>query len=388
MYYFGALPISLCLFGWLATEDENAAIHYLTAFLQARSLPAVIDSSTTDDGKVGFANLLSDEQTSFLDRTETVAAKQRFLLATSSENCDWTRFAISQSQTDEINKGAHRLARIILLFARKQYEAGNWDSGNDLVVRTMFMARHVARQARTGENQCYMIENMARCTVSAYLLSMPQDSRLLIDRRIRELSSFVPMREMFLLEAALADELAGMIDSSKLDEMEALRRLRVLLRDGGSQKIAADFSRQEMAVFLRDLSSCFSDLSELMPRPIPDAMKEFNDNIGPKIKRNPMALLTFGSGSEIMWLRIEDAQSECRAAMFRTAVKFVDDGESAIIHGRDPFGDGPFTIRKENSGFTILSALRDDGLQIDLRIGLAANSIASKIGGQSGAPAN
>src|SRR5262245_33919239 len=96
MCYRIVLPILLVFSGAIAQAEDNAAIQYLLAFSDTRSIPECVANATTDDKEHGFSVLLSKDQTRFLQQTQSIAGKQRFLKATSFKDCDWGRFQVAQ----------------------------------------------------------------------------------------------------------------------------------------------------------------------------------------------------------------------------------------------------------------------------------------------------
>ena len=123
-----------------AREDQNAAIQYLLAgFANGFSVPAYVDSATTDDPLLGFLAPLTLEQNAFLQREATVTALARFDKASSLIVCEWGRFEVDSWEFGERNPifGLHQLSRSVMLRARRHYERGDWKQGNRDVENTL-----------------------------------------------------------------------------------------------------------------------------------------------------------------------------------------------------------------------------------------------------------
>ena len=363
-----AVLFTLCRTG-VAYGEENAALHYFYAFVLHRSVPDYVDASSTDHPELGFSVPLTENQTKFLNRRQTKQARQYFLVATSMDHCDWDRDRMGLSDTCEmVSLPAHQLARIMLLFARKEFENENWRNGIDYTIRVMKMARHVAAQYRPGENYCYMIENMARGTLCAYLTCMPQKERDFAAARMKELPEFSPISDAFLREEKRHLALSSAIRSGQLAEHELEERLAVLLRIPSASQVTTDISDDRLASLLEELGVICKEVAGLMDLPVDEFQQAFEKQLHDKIKNNPLAMLELGT--EMIDLRREDAQANCRNEMFFVAIAILESGNSALLRDKDPYGDGPFIMRLEKCGFTLLSALTHHS-HIDLRIGEA-----------------
>ncbi|MCH7753256.1 MAG: hypothetical protein IH898_14035, partial [Planctomycetes bacterium] len=321
--FLAVVLFTLCRTG-VAYSAENAALHYFYAFILHRSIPDYVASSSTDHPELGFSVPLTENQTKFLNRRQTNQARQYFLAATSMDHCDWDRDRMGLSDTEEmVSLPAHKLARIMLLYARKEFENENWRNGIDYTIRVMKMARHVAAQIRLGENWCYMIENMARGTLCAYLTCMPQQERDFAAARVKELPAFSPISAAFLREEKRHLALSSAIRSGQLAEHELAERLAVLLRSRRTSQVTADFSDDRLAELLEEMAVICKRVAALMGQPVDEFQQAFDMELHDKIKNNPLAMLGLGT---VIDLRREDAQADCRNKMFFAALAVLKSG--------------------------------------------------------------
>jgi hypothetical protein len=94
---------------------------------------------------------------------------------------------------------AHALARLALLRARWRFEHGDWDGGNDDVIATMRLGRHVGR-GKIWYNLHFgcMLEAMSTGAAAFYLPRIPGKARKRLAQELDQLPPVTSMREVAL----------------------------------------------------------------------------------------------------------------------------------------------------------------------------------------------
>jgi len=198
-----ALNAAVCL--WFAVDSaygsDNGATRYMLAVIDnTRSVPGYVDLATTDDPVLGFSKNLTEQQLSFLQMPNTVAALARFDEASLINSCEWDRFSDFSWSTDNLIDSLHQLSRTVLLRARFRYQSGKWIEANSDVVNVLKLARRMVTLCRFYEHQLFTIENMANGTAAAWLFRLPNEALVDLSMRLSEVGVFSPMRQV------LADE--------------------------------------------------------------------------------------------------------------------------------------------------------------------------------------
>ncbi len=258
------IAIVICQYA-ASVRADDAASNYLFSVLElGSSVPAYVNSATTDDPDMGFEVVLSDKQKSYLQQPSVAAALDRFDRATSRDECVWSRYSDLSWSVADLNDRLHQLARVALLRARLHFEAGEWIEGNRSVERVRIMARHMTQQARPFEHQCFMVENMANGTAAAYVLQLPQDALADLYKRHIRLGQFSPKANMLRSEAKRIRMLAKGIDADKLTLEKVLEFIDPYLANAADEQRIRKMSHTEIAHELRGLASFLSEHSGLV----------------------------------------------------------------------------------------------------------------------------
>ncbi len=254
------------------------------------------------------------------------------------------------------------MARLSCLRARWNFEQGAWDKGLDDVVATMLMNRHASSQMLPFDHYCYMTENIALGTVTAYLPRMPGEARANAMKKITSLPTFSPMRE------AMLRDYDGILDwlVENLPQAEREGRLLDFLAefwppDQARAAVEQGRDAETMVRFAQEARPLMKQSADLMLLPPAECDRVFQERYARTIKANPIAaLVALDYGGECR----ENAQASCRRSMFQAAVDVCDRGKAALADHPDPFGNGPFDYIPFEGGFELRSSLVYCGFRI------------------------
>lgn len=357
----------------VAAGDENAAIqYYLAIFSNGLTVPAFVDSATTDSPEYGFSVPLKKNQTDFLNLDSTLAALARFDRASECQVCDWGRFSTTFSELHSQNPivGLQQLTRTVMLRARQRYQDGEWKLANRDVENALKLARRMVSLCRPYEHQPYMIENIANGTAAAYLLRLPPEGIDDLSIRLKEVGVFSPMELLLQKESTRLKTALEMNPDSK-NRSAKIESLLAPYFTGQDGAIAfRSLKPDQQNALLVELSNLLKMASKSMNHDIRQAETGF-DALGKHVDS-----VSFYFAIDVTYLQgelRENAQGICRGTLLRSVVEKLSSKQKNFSEIDDPFGNGNIKLSAHGTRHVLVSELIHHG-RIDFSFGDAGNN--------------
>ena len=287
-------------------------------------------------GKDGcwVVNTPLDEKTAdLLARQERAVALARRAAAMPPD--EWDFGAGDQAKLVELANQGPRLSALVVLQARHDLASGEFERCVDDLLAAMALARHFGSAPNFMSK---VVETAAwRPAGEALAVDLP--------KLPRELVAALPQRLDRLPKSATpAEVLRGEFQYAKRQAPAQLGRANAW-----------------MVGAMEGFYEALAEGAELPPA-------KFKTLVDEQVKRfaaNPWAA---NLGPVVKPMREPTALQETREAMLRAGMEIVLNGEPAPST-RDPFGDGPFSLRKAPGGFELISALTVRGEPVTMRFG-------------------
>jgi hypothetical protein len=342
--------------------SENAALQYWMAFATMPTLNAeqehILENWATVPIDDAVNNLLDQSQTSlmFLHR----GAQKR--------ECDWGLEYRdgARMHLPQLFK-ARQLARIAALDARRAFETKNYERGHDDAFGMIVLARNVGKDYTLVSMLVdFAIEGMVVELAATYMPDVPASYDGVMEE-YQNLPPSPPLVQGVRCEQRLAAAILNQLAEAEHKRPGSWRETwKSILGDESPDPFKNAVRVGEIYEGMRKFQTTYDELAELMALP----PAEFDAKYPEFAERAKVTC----PGVELMLPAMEKTvaahrKAEARMAMLLAGIAVVESGPEKLTEIKDPFGDGPFTYEKLDTGFRLTSKLTVDGKPVSLDIG-------------------
>lgn len=348
--------------------DNNAALSYWQAFAllppindkTREQMASIMRGDSAVDDNIRKLVAASDNSLFFLHRGASIGS------------CGWgLAFETGPyAYLPHLGK-ARELSRIALIRARIRFEAGQMEEGMNDTIAAIQLGRHAGQDGVIVLINILVgmaIESEAIETIVDSLQHLNQQQRNEFEQRINQ---FQPAFDMKVALQGERDVFLGWL----IREIESDRsrdRIRELASDSAEPKTIARVklaSPEQMLDWAKEMGVLYDAVIAAMSEPDETiaAAENLDAQITQEVASNPlceMFLPAFGPA------RLAGKRFVTKRAQLTAAFALFESGPSALDRAalRDPFGDGPFQLKRLDDGAELISDLKRDDKHIKLQI--------------------
>lgn len=349
--------------------NQNAALSYWQAFAL---LPQIDDEMSKRLSSAACSkSAVDDDLHELIDSSEN--ALQYLHRGARTQACGWgiANENGPYAYLPHLSK-ARQLALVALLRARIRFDAGQADEGIDDTIAAIQLGRHAGQEGVVVLINIlvgFAIETQAIETIAAALHTLSRAQRETFQQRLSQIRPALDMK------AALQGEkdvflgwLIREIESGRSGEA-----IPALVSGDTDQRITSrvkNASQEQLLVWAKALGGVYDTGCGFMSLSPQDAMtkeKELVAQLGDTTTGNPLGELflpSFGSA------RRAEASFLTSKKLLEAAFAVFDGDQAALNRPAclDPFGDGPFELKRVEGGAELVSDLRrgDDPIKLHI----------------------
>jgi hypothetical protein len=342
----------------------NAALQYWQAFSQ---LPVIDESQekvlsellTTPVNDPAVTKLLDGSRQSLMYLHRGAALKQ----------CDWgLDYDDGISMLMPHLAKSRDVARLAVLDARRAFENKNWKAGRHDLTSVMVLARHTNRDpVMIGLLVRLLLEGLVVDTVAPYVpeLKVPHaDAAMMFE----QLPPAVTLEQSIRFEKKwMSGSIAPHLRSEEARQPGGgLALWKQFVGQDAPEELKTVASLDEVIRMVETVFPIYDELARLAALPY-DQFAAQHPAFKQRVKaQQPVAALLLPSIDE---LKSKEDRQQARMAMLLAGIAYVEGGQAKLDSIKDPFGSGPFELRKLDEGFELKSKLQAKGQPVTLVIG-------------------
>lgn len=348
--------------------ENNAALSYWQAFAL---LPAVDEATRKKVSAALSGNEIDDQLQQLVDDSEiSLSYLHR---GAGIENCSWgiANERGPYAYMPHLSK-ARELAWVALLRARMRFESDDVDGGIEDTVAALQIGRHAGQEGVIVLINIlvgFAIESQTIETIAANLQHLDQSQRDVLAQQLAGVSPDLDMRRALQGEK---DVFLGWL----IREIEGGRSQDAILAlvsgdvSANSIKAINEASKAQLLAWAEEMGEIYDAgfaIMALEPSVAEDRAVELIEELHQQIESNPLAKLflpAFGSA------RKAEAAFLTRKALLKAAFALYRDGAGALdkAEHHDPFGDGPFQLKRVDGGGELVSDYKRGDSNITLAL--------------------